>query len=121
VLLSNGTTADLGFTVAVSNFSIAYHEPAGSRPPVPSHYAAAVCLSAGDATSRLERLTVNHPVDHEGWRFYLMSFGLRPERRVVLRARRAPGRPIVFLGMCILWVGVVVMCCRRDPGRERQE
>ncbi len=51
-------------------------------------------------------MKINHPVDHGGWRFYLMSYDKKEKRHVTILAKRDPGAPFVTYGLWILLLGV---------------
>ncbi len=80
---------------------------------MPRRYAAALRISDPGGAVRREELAVNHPVEHGGWRFYLMSYDEDAARYVVLSARRDPGRRLVIAGIWALMAGVAIMCFRR--------
>jgi len=81
--------------------------------PAPRHFEATLRFTDEDKDFPL---TVNHPVSHEGWRFYLMSYDEKARRSVVLSARRDPGRIAVIAGFWMLMAGVAVLCFRKTGG-----
>lgn len=79
----------------------------------PKRYAASVKITDTDGSTHEADLVVNQPVQHRGWRLYLMSYDQEAKRYVVLGLRRDPGRTAVILGIWALMAGVALMCLRR--------
>ena len=85
-------------------------------PGAPRRYAATLKITDADGSTREEELIVNQPVQHRGWRLYLMSYDQEAKRYVVLSVRRDPGRTAVILGIWALMAGVALMCFRKSGG-----
>lgn len=83
-------------------------------PQTPSFYG--VTLLVGD--QRLP-ISINHPANHKGWRFYLVSYDQRSQRTVQLSARHDPGRRAVIAGIWIVMIGTFTLCFRKAGGEER--
>ncbi|MFW5857927.1 MAG: hypothetical protein ACOCX4_08615, partial [Planctomycetota bacterium] len=66
---------------------------------VPKRYEVVLHLSGDAAASGPRLLAVNRPVTCNGWRLYLMDLDPAGGGRVVLLARRDPGRGLVIAGM----------------------
>ena len=64
-------------------------------------------------------VSINHPAQYKGWRFYLMSYDQMRQSYVQLSARRDPGRDAVIAGIWIVIIGTFVLCFRRQAGRLR--
>ncbi len=61
-------------------------------------------------------VSINHPADYKGWRFYLMSYDQKNQSYVQLSIRRDPGRTAVIAGMWLAIVGTFVLCFRKEEG-----
>ena len=83
---------------------------------VPKRYAVALHLSGDAAASGAHLLAVNRPVTCNGWRLYLMDLDPAGGGRVVLLARRDPGRALVIAGMWMSMVGACGLGFRRREG-----
>jgi len=78
----------------------------------PAHYG--VTLQISDGEKEIEHpVSVNHPADYKGWRFYLMSYDQRERSFVVLSARHDPGRGSVIAGFWTVIVGMFILCFRK--------
>ncbi len=60
-------------------------------------------------------LEVNHPVNYQGWRFYLMSYDHESLGYVVLSARKDPGRLLVIWGIWVVLIGTGLICWKAKP------
>lgn len=88
---------------------------------VDRHYSAALRMTGDDGAARATELTVNHPVEHRGWRFYLMSYDTEREQTVTLAARRDPGRKPVIGGIWALMIGTALLCFRKRGGSHNDD
>jgi hypothetical protein len=59
-------------------------------------------------------VSINHPADYKGWRFYLVSYDQQNQRHVQLSARRDPGRMVVIAGIWAVIAGTFVFCFRKE-------
>jgi len=62
-------------------------------------------------------VSINHPAQYQGWRFYLMSYDQKSHRTVQLSARRDPGRMAVIVGIWLTMAGTFIFCFRKTGGR----
>ena len=110
---------DLDFSIAVTNFTVDFYEQANGRSAgTPKHFQASLQITPQNSPGITHKLEVNHPVEHTGWRFFLMSYDTESRRYVVLSARRDPGRNIVFAGIAMLMFGCSIMCFRNSEGNN---
>lgn len=117
--LPDGGRLDLGFELELSSFSVVRCDPSESMAPPPvKGYRAVLRIRDDDGTTTEKVLDVNRPVDHSGWRFYLMDYDRESFGYVVIRARRDPGRRIAIAGMCATMIGIALMCFSRSGERE---
>ncbi|QHI70647.1 cytochrome c biogenesis protein ResB [Tichowtungia aerotolerans] len=79
--------------------------------PTPSYYGVTLLIDGEKIP-----VSINHPADHHGWRFYLVSYDQRARRYVQLSARRDPGRGSVIAGIWIVMIGTFVLCFRKTGG-----
>lgn len=61
-------------------------------------------------------VSVNHPTQFKGWRFYLMSYDQNNRRYVQLSVRRDPGRRAVIIGIWLTLAGSFIFCFRKQGG-----
>ena len=61
-------------------------------------------------------VSINHPADYKGWRFYLMSYDQQNQSYVQLSARRDPGRNAVIAGIWVVIAGAFIFCFRKEGG-----
>jgi hypothetical protein len=61
-------------------------------------------------------VSINHPADYKGWRFYLMSYDQHNQSHVQLSARRDPGRKAVVTGIWLAIAGTFIFCFRKAGG-----
>ena len=80
---------------------------------VPRHFQATLRFTDASGATRDAELSVNHPVTHHGWRFYLMSYQKEPDLCIVLTVRKDPGRRAVIAGIYALMVGTCMLCFRK--------
>jgi hypothetical protein len=59
-------------------------------------------------------VSINHPADYKGWRFYLVSYDQQNQRHVQLSVRRDPGRMVVIAGIWAVIAGTFVFCFRKE-------
>jgi hypothetical protein len=59
-------------------------------------------------------VSINHPADYKGWRFYLVSYDQQNQRHVQLSVRRDPGRMVVIAGIWVVIAGTFVFCFRKE-------
>ena len=74
-------------------------------PPADKYFGARFTIQPPTGEKFSQELAVNKPIDHMGWRFYLVSHGQDQLQRpfVRLTARQAPGRIWASVGMyCLL-------------------
>jgi hypothetical protein len=64
-------------------------------------------------------ISINHPAEYNGWRFYLMSYDQVRQSYVQLSARHDPGRNAVIAGIWIVMIGMFVLCFHRQAGSLR--
>ena len=75
-------------------------------------YAAAITYSDGGS----DTLSVNHPVMHDGWKLYLMSY---TDDAVIVEAKHDPALPFAIAGLILCPVGTFLLCLR--PRKKREE
>jgi len=110
---------DLDFGITVTDFKVDFYGQAGKMAdPTPKHYQASLKITGKDGSTTQHELVVNHPVVHDGWRFFLMSYDKESRRYVVLSARNDPGRNIVFSGIAMLMLGISITCFRKAGGNN---
>ncbi|MFA6172149.1 MAG: cytochrome c biogenesis protein ResB [Kiritimatiellales bacterium] len=61
-------------------------------------------------------VSINHPADYKGWRFYLMSYDQQNQSYVQLSVRRDPGRTAVIAGIWVVIAGAFIFCFRKEGG-----
>jgi hypothetical protein len=88
-------------------------------------YATTLEIRDADGTTRVERLRVNHPVRHGGFRFYQSNVDdhERPDPQAsVLQIVDDPGIPVVYGGLAMMFLGIVWMLVIEPArrGRERR-
>jgi hypothetical protein len=59
-------------------------------------------------------VSINHPAEYKGWRFYLMSYDQVNQSNVQLSARHDPGRNTVVVGIWVVIVGTFIFCFRKN-------
>jgi len=112
---NDNSSYDLDFGIAVTNFQVDFYEQSDKQSrPTPKHFQASLRINSLDGSTTSHELEVNHPVEHAGWRFYLMSYDTEARRYVVLSARHDPGRGVVFTGIALLMTGITIMCFRKN-------
>ena len=74
-----------------------------------------VTLRIGDQTLPV---SINHPAQYKGWRFYLMSYDQKWQRYVHLSVRRDPGRIVVIAGIWLAIIGTFILCFRKTGGSQ---
>lgn len=89
--------------------------------PTPKHYEAVIRVTDPEGESRTERLAVNQPLSHRGWRFYLMSYDRETRRYIWLSARHDPGRSAVIAGIWAIILGIAALCWRPLKGEPDAE
>ncbi|OGV58109.1 MAG: hypothetical protein A2283_16230 [Lentisphaerae bacterium RIFOXYA12_FULL_48_11] len=110
---------DMGFGITVTNFTVDFYEQTEGRlATTPKHFQASLQITPNDGPAISHKLEVNHPVEHQGWRFFLMSYDTESRRYVVLGARSDPGRKVVFAGIAMLMLGCTIMCFRKSEGNN---
>lgn len=62
-------------------------------------------------------VSINHPAQYKGWRFYLMSYDQNNQRFVQLSVRRDPGRMAVIIGIWLTIIGTFIFCFRKTGGQ----
>ncbi len=67
-----------------------------------------------DAEAANRAVAINHPVDFQGWRFYLMSYDAHSNRYIVVSMRRDPGRLIAITGIWMTIIGTALSCLRTN-------
>ena len=67
-----------------------------------------------DGGVQKKNLSVNHPVNYQGWRFFLMSYDSEANNYVFLRARKDQGRYFVIIGIWLLIIGVGALGFRKQ-------
>lgn len=92
------------------------------RPDVPRWYEAAVLITRPDAAAESRVLAVNHPLTINGWRIFLVSYGLEPIASVELAFKREPGLPLVTGGIWCVIAGVTLFGFFMPPpaGKENR-
>ena len=80
---------------------------------IPRHFQATLRFADESSPTREAELSVNRPVTHHGWRFFLMSYQEEPNLRIVLTARKDPGRRAVIAGIYALMAGTGMLCFSR--------
>ena len=58
-------------------------------------------------------VSINHPAQYKGWRFYLMSYDQQDQSYVQLSVRNDPGRNTVIAGIWLAIAGTFVFCFRK--------
>jgi len=61
-------------------------------------------------------VSINHPAQYKGWRFYLVSYDQLNQSFVQLSARRDPGRTAVIAGIWVTMIGTFILGFRREKG-----
>jgi len=108
---------NLDFGITVTDFRVDFYEQTGQKAnPTPKHFQASLTIRDKDNSTTKHELMVNHPVEHDGWRFFLMSYDRESRRYVELSARNDPGRNIVFAGIAMLMLGISITCFRKNEG-----
>jgi hypothetical protein len=79
-------------------------------PPPDKEYKAVLRIDDGGGRTIQEILGSNMPVDHRGWRFYLMSYDTESLRYIMVTARKDPGRCLAIGGMFAAMIGIALMC-----------
>lgn len=88
------------------------------KPAVEKYYEADFLITDQDSTHEY-KMAVNHPVTHNGWRFYLMNHGKQDNRQIVsLIVRHAPGRLWVKTGILLLVAGTFLFSFFRRKRKE---
>jgi len=82
-------------------------------PLTPRRYEAELCITEADGKMLEKPLSVNHPVDYGGWRFYLTSYDTERMRYIVVTAKRKPGLSVVTAGIWMMIVGTAMVCFRK--------
>jgi len=77
------------------------------------HYLAKLKIIDSNSREIIENLEVNHPVNYNGWRFYLGSYDRAQNSYVVLTVRRDPGSVFVIYGMWVALFGTIILCFRK--------
>lgn len=108
IQLREGGSVPLPFGMACHRFSVEFYEPQG-KSSVPRLFLADMAFQIEGEPVREEKLAVNHPIEIQGWRFYLMSYDSQNRAYVVLTARRDPGRLAVVAGIWMVIVGTVML------------
>jgi hypothetical protein len=81
--------------------------------PKDKHYLAKLKMIDSNNREIIENLEVNHPVNYNGWRFYLGSYDSEQNSYVVLTAKRDPGTVFVIYGMWVALFGTIILCFRK--------
>jgi cytochrome c biogenesis protein ResB len=81
---------------------------------VAKHYSASLAFrpEGPDAEAVNRTVIMNHPVDFQGWRFYLMSYDTGNNRYIVVSMRRDPGRLMAITGIWMTIIGTALSCLR---------
>ncbi len=117
--LPDGGRLDLGFELALLSFDVVRRDPGEHvprRPGIVTDYRAVLRVRDDDGTTVERTMGVNRPVDHGGWRFYLMDYDRESSEYVVMLARRDPGRRIAAAGMHATMIGIALMCFSKSGG-----
>lgn len=81
--------------------------------PKDKHYLAKLMFVDSNNREIIENLEVNHPVNYNGWRFYLGSYDREQNSYIVLTARRDPGTVFVIYGIWAVLLGTIILCFRK--------
>jgi hypothetical protein len=71
--------------------------------PIDRQHIAEIEIDNINGTKRTAMLGTNHPVDEQGWRFYLNSYDMNG---IIITARRDPGNQIVIFGILAIMTGM---------------
>jgi len=71
--------------------------------PIDRQFIAEIEIENINGTKRTAMLGTNHPVDEQGWRFYLNSYDMNG---IIITARRDPGNQIVIFGILAIMTGM---------------
>jgi len=72
-------------------------------PPVDRQYYAEIEIDDLNGSKRIATLSTNHPIDEQGWRFYLNSYD---PNGIIITARNDPGNNIVVTGILAVMIGM---------------
>jgi len=88
LLRKNGQTVPypLGYQVRCDDFDISYYDTSGPEKLV-SEYTSTLSIVEGGETIRQEKVRVNHPMAHQGIKFYQTSYGEEPQILVQVTER----------------------------------
>jgi hypothetical protein len=79
----------------------------GSR--MASTYESTVRIDDPEQGSFETRISMNHPLHHRGYIFFQSSFVEGRPMMSIFSVARAPGLPLVYLGTCLIGLGIVWM------------
>ena len=71
--------------------------------PIDREYIASIEIDDLSGNIRTSMLGTNHPIDEQGWRFYLNSYD---PNGIIITARRDPGNQIVIIGIIAVMIGM---------------
>jgi len=71
-----------------------------------------------DGASVAHTFTVNRPVNHKGWRFYLNDYDRENLGYIILSARKDPGDKAAVAGIIMIMVGIALLFYTRRPARR---
>lgn len=77
-------------------------------------YVAKMRISSDTGEKIDKEVRVNHPLDYNGWRFYLVSYDTNQGTYVSFSARRDPGRLFVIYGIWANMIGTAFICFKRS-------
>ena len=103
-----GTVA-LPFAVKLDTFKVDYYQ--GTQRP--ANFTSHVEIQDGGQAFKAG-IWMNHELEHRGWRFYQSSYNQEGGRNVtVLSVSKDPGQRIVFVGYCLLLLGMCTVLATR--------
>lgn len=114
---ADGQSTALGFGLLVTWFDVEYYardSQHANRALTPRRFMAGLRIVEKDGSIKDKQLSVNHPVTHNGWRLYLMSYDRETRDQVLLMIRFDPGRNWVMGGIAALMLGIVLMYFRKQ-------
>lgn len=97
---NDGFVINLPFTIALEDFHIDYYEDGKSPKQYTSHL-----LVGGEHID----VSVNNPGSYQGYTIYQQSYDRTAQQFTILQMVRDPWLPFIYLGMCLLAVGSVLL------------
>lgn len=98
---------DLDFALGISDFKVEKYEDGTDK-----HYEAKLkFVKKGVENPIYKSLTVNHPVEENGWKIYLMNYlEENGQTTVFIMLKYNPGEYVTLAGIWMIIVGSLIMC-----------